>query len=75
VTHAGEGTGLSWTTDREKAVWFARRFPGPEPRVLTGRTRRGNVIAYFAGRQEAEVIVLPEDVEVVAVTSIEPSPR
>ena len=64
----GTPDGLSWTTDRECAVWFAR-WEGRGHRedrrgacVVSGRVRRDDVIAYFSERDESEVLVLPEDV-------------
>jgi len=54
--------GLSWTLDRDKAVWFAYRYK-PEhysPWVVSGKIRKKNVIAYFDGRSEQEIVLLPE---------------
>jgi len=51
--------GLSWTLDRSKAEWFAKRFTRPEEEMylLEGviDNYRG-VIAYFAGRGEQEIV-------------------
>lgn len=59
--------GLSWTTDKEIARWFARRLylegECDEPSVAVGRVARKNVIACFNGRNEKEVVALPEHVE------------
>jgi hypothetical protein len=54
--------GLSWTTDREKAVWFAQRFPHrTDSRVLiSGYVAKKNIFAYFVHPQESEVVVLPK---------------
>ncbi|RYE99523.1 MAG: hypothetical protein EOO77_35395 [Oxalobacteraceae bacterium] len=62
--YSGEGTpdGLSWTTNREKAEWFADRFGDGEPIVVEGEVDRRDVIAYLMGRNECEVIALPEHV-------------
>jgi hypothetical protein len=55
--------GWSWTVDREQALWFARRFAASRvhaahPRVLiSGAAKRSEIVAYFAGRGESEVIV------------------
>jgi len=56
--------GISWTTDRTKAEWFARRFALNErnPVLLTGRVRKRHIIACFTGRNENEVLVLPKHV-------------
>lgn len=50
------GVGLSWTTDYDKAVWFARRFDPDSPRVLHGRVKRRDVHAFFADRKESEIV-------------------
>lgn len=57
--------GFSWTIDREKAEWFAKRFASAqrgEGRVIEGRVKRVDVIAHFTGRGESEIVVLPENV-------------
>lgn len=51
--------GWSWTLDREKAEWFARRsaISGDAPRVATAVIKKANAFAYFSGRNEAEIVV------------------
>lgn len=52
--------GWSWTTDLHIAVWFARRFAaleGSTPMVSTGTVSKSDVLAYFAGRSESEIVV------------------
>jgi hypothetical protein len=63
--------GWSWTTDRRKAAWFARRFAQEDdcPSVLVGEVNKGAVLAYLMGRGESEVIVAPEAVRVRGVFS------
>jgi hypothetical protein len=61
--HAGdEGLpGMSWTLSREKAEWFARRFPEyGEPVVYAATVQAEDVLGYFTGRGESEVVVDPE---------------
>ena len=53
--------GLSWTTDRAKAEWFARRsldrYRGKGPALLvTGTVRREDVFAVIFQRKENEVV-------------------
>jgi hypothetical protein len=51
--------GWSWTTNRSKAEWFARRFSDFErsaPRLTEGVVYKRNVIAYFASRGESEIV-------------------
>ncbi len=70
------GKGMSWTTDRAKAEWFARRFAMIEgrgtPKVLSGVVRKGDVLAYFNRRQESEIVVEPAKVQEQRVESLPP---
>jgi len=50
------GVGLSWTTDYDKAVWFARRVNPDSQLVLYGRVKRRDVHAFFADRKESEIV-------------------
>lgn len=56
--------GLSWTTDRERAAWFAGRFKdGRRPPVLiTGKASKRSIIAVFVDRNESEVVINGETV-------------
>lgn len=61
IEHNQEG--WSWTTDREKARWFANRaFGADERQVLKGTVRKEDVLGYLMGRGESEIVVRPEDV-------------
>jgi hypothetical protein len=58
-------SGLSWTTDRDKAVWFAKRFKHlglGKPMLTTGLARKQDVLAYFTGREESEIVIDPAKV-------------
>src|SRR5262249_30095411 len=54
-------TGISWTMRRETAERFAfdSRYPRREPVILRGYVVREDVLGYFIGREEEEVIVDP----------------
>jgi hypothetical protein len=56
--------GLSWTTNPVIAKFFARRLAEPDSLrfVARGTVRRRDVLAYFNGRDEGEMVVLPENV-------------
>lgn len=67
--------GLSWTLDKAKAVWFAKRLHIPDhghtPRVATATVQKTDVIAHFTGRGESEIVAMPEDVNVEKIEEVE----
>jgi hypothetical protein len=56
--------GYSWTLDRDRALWFAKRFAvlHGKARVVTATVPRGCIITLLEERGEQEVILLPEQV-------------
>lgn len=54
--------GMSWTTDKEVAVWFAKRFSkqGETGRVLKAFIRKADILAIFNDRGESEVVLNPD---------------
>lgn len=48
-------SGLSWTMNYEKALWFANRFG--KGYVLTGDANSADVLAYFNRRDEEEIVI------------------
>ena len=50
--------GLSWTTDKGVAEWFAKRFKtdGDKGYVFTGRVHKKDIIVLFNSRNEQEVV-------------------
>lgn len=65
--------GFSWTLDKPRAKWFAKRFPHQEgvATVATGKVKREHVLAYHTGRGELEIVALPEHVFDVTVEEYE----
>lgn len=60
------GKGLSWTLDRDKAIWFAKRFHevhGKPGRVIEGNAQKSDAFAYFTRREEAEIVIDPAKVK------------
>ena len=53
--------GMSWTTDRKKAIWFAKRFAKmsdrEDPTLLKLKAKSTDIIACLDGRGESEVII------------------
>lgn len=73
VGHAAAVRGLSWTTDHDKAVWFAQRFAADQrraPYLAYGRVAKADVLAHFLGRAESEIVALPETVELADVETL-----
>lgn len=62
-----EDNGLSWTTSRDTAAWFARRFceEGQSPIVLTGMVAREDV--WFATNNRGEHEVVSDAVRIIAI--------
>lgn len=70
--------GLSWTLSRDRAQWFALRGvreDDDEPVVIHGRVQKEDVVGYFSGRNEAEIVVAdPEDVTVICYVEVGEEP-
>lgn len=52
--------GLSWTDNKEKAIWFMERFKerkSGEHKLLRATVKKENVLAYFNTRNEQEIVV------------------
>jgi hypothetical protein len=74
VGHPDYALGLAWTLDRNQAAWFAvyaskalarsRGKAGDASRacVVRGTVAKADVLDLFEGREEQEVLVLPESV-------------
>jgi hypothetical protein len=54
--------GLSWTLSKERAEWFSRRFArtDSEAAVVKRVVKKSQVLAYFNGRKEDEILLKPE---------------
>jgi hypothetical protein len=50
--------GLSWTLNKEKGIWFAKRFNN-HGKLLRAKIKKEFVFAYFNNRAEDEVVVNP----------------
>lgn len=54
-----DGWGLSWTTDLERAKWFAYRLGKKNRAVFTALAPPESVLAHFTGRNEDEYVIDP----------------
>ena len=48
--------GMSWTANKDTAIWFARRLNEKKPRLHSGVISKSDVIAHFCGRNEQEIL-------------------
>ena len=48
---------LSWTLDKNVALFFANRFDSDDSKILKSRVHINDVIAYISDREEFEVLV------------------
>lgn len=53
---------LSWTVDKTKAEWFAHRF-GESGTVYKAQINKADILAYFMGRNESEIVLNPNKLE------------
>jgi hypothetical protein len=51
--------GLSWTTDKSVAYWFATRWKSEESKVLQATVLKSKVYMYTDGRNERECVLNP----------------
>lgn len=57
---------ISWTLDRNIAVWFAKRFNFSGIGYLyTAKAGINKVIAYLTGREEEEILIRYKDIEII----------
>lgn len=63
------GYGLSWTLDREQAVWFANRGSS-RPFLGQAEILKRDCFAYFSDRNEQEVVVDPAKLKKVETTKL-----
>lgn len=67
--------GMSWTIDLATAEWFAHRFAWLEsdrPALSIGTVKRADVLAYFTGRNESEIVVDRDLVDISSVDALRP---
>jgi hypothetical protein len=63
--------GLSWTTDKDKAIWFGNRFNfgasqppfNKECCLTTGQIAKADIFAVFLERRESEIVCDPKHVK------------
>jgi hypothetical protein len=75
TSHKRGVAGLSWTSDREMAVFFARRFCSESrvPLLAKGIVEKGDVLAYFGDRGESEIVSMKVSISSVTKLGAIPS--
>jgi len=62
--------GVSWTYDYDRALWFARRFPGRQGKIAHAIAPKSRVLACWAD-PEAEIVVSPRGLRIRVETKTE----
>lgn len=57
---------MSWTRNLKTARWFAKRCQG---RVYRAKVHKEQIIAYFGGRNEQEIVVDPSNLKIMKKAS------
>ena len=55
--------GISWTLDKEKAIWFSKRFDFHDKHVYQGMVSKNDILAYIDQCNEQEIIVDPKTIK------------
>ena len=53
----GHLDGLSWTPDKQRAIWFASRYPNKSPTLAAGEIHKDNIAAIILGREQEYIIL------------------
>ena len=59
---------LSWTTNLDKAYFFAAWRGGEKARIIHAKVRKSDVLEYITDRREAEIIVSPDKIPSESIT-------
>lgn len=62
--------GLSWTVNRNTAIWFATRWKSDQTKLVTAKIRKEYVYAYINQRNEEELVVNPNHLSIQDTTPL-----
>ena len=65
-----ENIGFSFTLDKDRAIWFAKRFLGDgigTPMLIEAKVDKYDILSVFLNRGEEEVLVSPDNIEIVSI--------
>jgi hypothetical protein len=67
--------GLAWTIDQALAERFARghrKIPVPDPVIVSAKIHRDAILGVFTERNEAEIVVDPDELADITVNEFDP---
>jgi len=65
-----DNVGFSFTLDKEKAEWFAKRFSQDgrgTPMLIEAKVDKDDILSVFLNRGEEEVLVSPDNIQVISI--------
>jgi hypothetical protein len=65
-----ENIGFSFTLDKERAEWFAKRFSQDgrgTPMLIEAKVDKDEILSVFLNRGEEEVLVSPDKIQVISI--------
>jgi len=65
-----ENIGFSFTLDKERAEWFAKRFSQDgigTPMLIEAKVDKDDILSVFLNRGEEEVLVSPDNIQVISI--------
>jgi len=68
-----ENIGFSFTLDKEKAEWFAKRFSQDgrgTPMLIEAKVKKDKILSVFLNRGEEEVLVSPDNINIKEITKL-----
>ena len=68
-----ENIGFSFTLDKEKAEWFAKRFSQDgrgTPMLIEAKVKKDKILSVFLNRGEEEVLVSPDNINIKEITEL-----
>lgn len=68
-----ENIGFSFTLDKERAEWFAKRFAQDSkgtPILIEAKVKKEEILSVFLIRSEEEILVSPDSVKIIKIKEL-----
>ena len=68
-----DNIGFSFTLDKERAEWFAKRFSQDgrgTPMLIEAKVKKDKILSVFLNRGEEEVLVSPDNINIKEITEL-----